>query len=213
MQELPKIETFEYDITNEIKTKEANIRDIAVSNGVIENKEEDNSKNKNMILISISAFLILISVISVLVYYLYMQNKEEVAPVKIIQKNENGFREEDLSSKLPFLYGKVGRFITKGEETPHGFSLTLDNYNEVFAFMLKNENQFSDELSDLLKVNLYMSTTSAPLSFTDVTVNNQNMRILTNGSSTIVYSFLNTEYLLLSTSTDAILSMRSAIIK
>lgn len=213
MQELPKIETFEYDITNEIKTKEANIRDIAVSNGTIENKEEDNSRNKNLMLISVSAFLILISVISVIVYFLYSQKQETLPAPKVAQRSANGFKEKDLSSRLPLLYEKVGRFITKGEETPYGFSLSLDNYNEVFAFMLKNENQFSDELSKLLKVNLYMSTSSALLSFTDITINNQNMRTLTNGSSTIVYSFLNTEYLLLSTSTEGILSMRSAIIK
>lgn len=213
MQELPKIETFEGDITNEIKTKEANIRDIAVSNGSIENKAEDTSKNKNVVLISISAFLILISVISVLVYYLYAQKEEVVPTPKVVQKSATGFKEKDLSSKLPLLYGKVGRFLKKGEETPYGFSISLDNYNEVFAFMLKNEDQFSDELSNLLKVDLYMSTTSAPLSFSDITINNQNMRELTNGSSTIVYSFLNTEYLLLSTSTEGILSMRSAILK
>lgn len=212
MSELPKIETFEGDITNEIRTKEANIRDIAVSNGAIENKEENKTANKNLIMISVSVVLILISTLSVTLYFM-SQEKEVAQPPKVTQKNPSGFREKDLSSKLLFLYSKVGNAISKGEETPYGYILELANYNEVFAFTLKNETAFSKELADLLKVNIESSTTTPWPTFNDVTISNQNMRVLTSTSSDIVYSFLNGKYLLISTSTEGILSMRSAIIK
>lgn len=215
MNELPKIETFEYDITNEIKTKEANIRDIAASSNSVGTKVESGTAKKTKGLLIASFVLIILSVLGTLGYVFYIQSADQVTAPQVVTLHDTGSKEKDLSNSLPLFYNRVGRFVTKAEQTPSGYNLTITSYSEVFAFMLKNENAFAKELAPLLKVKLdsQTGTTTPQLIFTDMTVSNQNMRVLSVGSSTLIYSFLNTDHLLLSTTPEGILAMRSAILK
>jgi hypothetical protein len=79
--------------------------------------------------------------------------------------------------------------------------------------MLKNEDLYADELAFAIGSPREVSTSSLPFIFTDVTRNNQNMRVGTSGSSTIIYAFVNTNTLVISSSTEGILALRGGILR
>ena len=57
------------------------------------------------------------------------------------------------------------------------------------------------------------STTTQAFSFKDITINNQNMRIATSASSTVIYAFIGSEALVFSSTTEGILLLRSDILR
>jgi hypothetical protein len=99
------------------------------------------------------------------------------------------------------------------DTTQLGSVLTLTSYSPVFAFMIKNESTIASEvMADEIK-KFENSTTTPNLTFVDQTISNQNMRVLTVGSSTFVYAFFGEGYMAISNNTENILQMRGAIIK
>ena len=140
----------------------------------------------------------------------------------------------------------IGQYVTKIDKRGKGFILTLSSYSAVFSYMLRNENDFADELARALGVprsdkpitrevvvsktgtttgatgtssvtvvtTLGTTTetfTPSPFVFTDITVSNQNMRIATSASSTVVYAFIGTQKLLIASSIEELLSLRSSL--
>jgi hypothetical protein len=77
--------------------------------------------------------------------------------------------------------------------------------------MLRNENLYADEIAKSLGKPRDPNT--EPFVFTDVTSNNQNMRVGTSASSTIVYAFAKPEILLISSTVEGLLALRSVILR
>ena len=215
MSDLPIVDTFEYDISQEIKNKGATISDIASASITIENKPELSETKNSSVLIIFSVIFLFLSIIGVIWYMLSIQNQNKTPVINnTVDKNAIATTTASVSLTLqnmfPSLNENVGRFISKINKSSAGYDLTLDNYSQVFAFIIKNENSFAVDSAKLFNIELLDSTT---LNFEDTTIMNQNMRVLNTGSSTIIYTFINDNHLLLSTNTEGILQMRSAIIK
>jgi hypothetical protein len=107
----------------------------------------------------------------------------------------------------------VGPSIGTIQKSEYGYVVNLASYPDVFAYMLKNEERYADELAYAVGSPRDTSTTTPPFSFTDVTINNQNMRVGVSGESTVVYAFVNTKVLLISSTTEGILALRGAILR
>lgn len=90
--------------------------------------------------------------------------------------------------------------------------MQLLSYTNVFAYMIKNESAFADELAIAIGSPREAGTTTVPYTFSDVTILNQNMRVGTSGESSVVYAFVNAKTLLVSSSTQGILTLRSGIL-
>lgn len=223
---IPNIDTFEQDIREEIKNKEATVGDIASAGGEIGNSLSKNNSfspnQKSSRRFYISAIIIFILIVGGFSYlgYLYIKQqptkKEDVIKIVDTQINlEN--TPEIISKKLndfsPSLSVGVSRFTTKVDNTPYGIILSLNSYEPVFAFMIKSETEIAKDVLALELKDFENSTTTPDLTFIDNTKSNQNMREVTIGSTTLVYAFINDQYLTFASSTEGILKMRGTIIK
>lgn len=217
MNEIPKIETFEHDIVEEVQSKNTSIADLASYSGKLNNNEKEKSRKINFILMTISILLIILSLVVIVVYLISSKNTSSTTQT-VTENNQNKFQiNEGSKNKIvtlfPNLNANVGMFISNFEVTPFGYIVTLSDFRQVYAFIIKNENVFAEDAINSFAINPGENITKNDLVFKDITESNQNMRILEINGITIVYSWLNNEHLLISKSINGILSMRSAIIK
>lgn len=205
---IPNVDTFEHDIADEIKNREASISDIASASGDVGSGQKTR-EGSNLFFILGGVFIF--AVICVLAGLLYFTTRSPaiIRPLAPIPVTSTSL----LFSLSPALSDGISDSVRDVKKTPYGYTIMLSSYTSAFAYMIKNENSYADEMALSLGVPRDTSTTTSPFSFTDVTINNQNMRVGTSGSSTIVYAFVNAKALLVSTSTQGILLQESDILQ
>lgn len=220
---IPNIDTFEHDIREEIKNREASVGDIASASGSVGNTIPNISPTSNSSKeLLIFAGIMLLFILSGFGYlsYVYIVEKpvtKEQAALILEKKEKDANTEKIISEKLnkisPSLSAGVSHFTSKIDTTPLGSVLTINDYTAVFAFMIKNEPKVAGDVF-ASEIGEYAFSTSTPdLTFKDETKSNQNMRVLIVSSSTFVYAFFGEDYLAISNSVENILQMRGAIIK
>lgn len=241
------VETFEHDIADEIRQKEASITDIASAVGEIGNKPKEEEVNHSSLIISIVTILVLCGIGGILfVGYLYYSGQyDPFAPstktLEALNKREV-VPAVTLLSLSPTLDKNIGDYLTNVQKVKSGYTITVTSYSPVFSYMIKNEVNYRDELAKA--VNTYVkaksdfattssiTSSSTPIStstqslltttnntevmdvgygaFSDITINNQNMRMATTASGTVIYAFIGTQYLVISSSTDGILALKAS---
>ncbi|MEN9337841.1 MAG: hypothetical protein RIQ41_155 [Candidatus Parcubacteria bacterium] len=209
---IPTIDTFEHDIAEEIKTKEATLTDIASATGEVGNLPEQPKRSMNSLwLLLIVAALALIALTGW--YFLStsgpLPKKEVVQQVADSSPQQSGLPLRRISTYLDDAFGGNVKSIS---QSPYGYTLTLYAYTPVFAYMIKNESIYANELADALNSPKEQSATTTPFIFSDLTVSNQTMRVGVSGSSTVIYAFVNAQTLIMSSSTESILTLRNAIL-
>ena len=204
---VPNVDTFEHDIAEEIRTKEASLTDIASAGGDVKNATPAQTSN----LLVILGLIFILAVIGSVAWLLYLQVRP-TAPqedTNLPGQTESGATIQSIS---PTIADAVGPSFGKVTKSEYGYSVKILSYSEVYSYMLRNEAKYADELGLLVGSPRDTGTTSLPFSFTDTTLSNQNMRVGTSGSSTVVYAFVNGTTLLVSSSTSGILALRSGIL-
>lgn len=247
----PKIETFEKNIADEIRQRETSVSDFAtvIDDGkkADEQVEVKNDKHLSVLLIVVS-ILIFCAIAGILAGgYLYATGKFDpfqpsASEVEALQEQEKQKTAASLTTLSPTLDSAIGRFVTKTEKTNKGVVLYLSSYPPVFAYMLKNESLYADELAKAVSIardtkgvkketvitqtstttdgtatTTIVATSSEvyfapPFVFTDITLSNQNMRRAVSASSTIVYAFLGTQAVVIASSTEGVLSLRGTVL-
>lgn len=207
---IPNIDTFEHDISEEIKTKEATIGDIASAGGDLGNASVPTS-SASTLLISLGIIL-LIAVIAIAAFF-FIRISQQPFAAPDTGSNTQSSGETDAGDVSYAIDEAVGTSVGIVRKSEYGYTMELLSYPDVFAYMLKNEQKYADELARAVGSPRDTSTTTPPFYFMDVTMNNQNMRVGTSGSSTIVYAFVNTKLLLISSSAEGILALRGAILR
>lgn len=201
------VDTFEHDIAEEIKSKEATITDIASAGGEVTNTPNTGTSR---ILITLGGFSILaILVLFVTIFIVYNKNATPNTAVTPSLPDTN----TRLLAISPSIYGAIGGNIVRVIKSEYGYSMSIVEYTPVFAYMIKNEDAYADELALAVNAPRDMSTTTSPFLFSDVTLNNQNMRVGISGESSVVYAFVNASTLLVSSSTQGIIALRGAILR
>ncbi len=145
---MPTVETFEHDIANEIRHKEASITDIVTATNDIGNIDDSIKKN-NTPLIIIVALLTMIGILGVgaIGYFYYTGNVvQKPASNQIVTESSQSKKNSSLSSISPSIDNAIGSFLTNPQKTKDGYSITINSYSPVFAYMLKNEKAFGSEL-------------------------------------------------------------------
>lgn len=207
---IPNVDTFEHDISEEIKTKEATMGDIASASGDLGNTpEQTSSVSTLMIVLGIILFIAVIAVAAL--FFIRISQEPALPPLSGNTAQTTGNTGAgDVSYTID---QAVGTSIGTVQKSEYGYSVQILSYSDVFAYMLKNEQRYADELARAVGSPRDTSTTTPPFAFTDITINNQNMRVGTSGSSTVVYAFVNMKTLLISSSTEGILALRGAILR
>ncbi len=259
---VPTVDTFEHDIADEIRHKEASIEDIASATGNIGNDpSKDVPEKGNSSLFGIVVILILCGLAgaSYLGYLYFIEgpasDKEKAQAIVAQQKKLKPSIELSIVSK--YLSASVGTFLNNVEKTNMGYSIDVVSYSPVFAYMIKNEKDFANEIGIAVGNNhtikpkatstppvipvvnnnattststpktatstKVIATTTAVVAnteeelptsyvFSDITISNQNMRVATTIYGTVAYAFIGTKKLVISSSTDGILKLRSSIL-
>ncbi len=277
-----KVETFEHDISDEIRRKEATLAEIQeVTNHT--NPSDSLPQKKAPILLIILGTLLILTFCGIggLAYY-YFTNPllpPSAQSVPIYESNIPKMLLE-VTKLSPTLGGEIGRFVSLVEKKDKGYILSINSYSVVFAYMIRNEPAYIDELLMLFPENsaaasssqqlvitstttLQKSTTtpttststststkgllratstkvtsktpiktasssekiiekelpSTPLEslptsyFSDLTVDNQNMRVYKKNDKTVIYAFVGDTTILISNTPSGILQLKSAILK
>lgn len=207
---IPNIDTFEHDIAEEIKKKEATIGDIAAASGDIGNTSNPPASLSTLVVSLGILFLIAVALIGVILFMKYSKTPVSSPATTQTTTTPPGLQ---MGSISPTLDSAIGASVGNVKRLEYGYTIEILSYSDVFAYMLKNESRYADELAEAVGSPRDTSTTIQPFAFSDVTMNNQNMRVGTSGSSTVVYAFVNTSHLLISPNTEGILSLRSAILR
>lgn len=261
---VPKVDTFEGDISEEIKRKEASATEISAASNNVGNDEVILPKRKPVFLISVIVFFVLGLVGFGSLAYFYF-NDSILSPTKqdtSINPSDVPKNIAEMKNVSPTLASAIGRFVTRVEKKEQGYIITINDYSSVFAYMTRNESTYLGELSLLFSPQktiqnnvpqassslqiknatttissstqkIALATTTAKIStstlstttpilvpeqdllesnFYDVTISNQNMRILIDGNNTIVYAFVDNTTVLISNSKEGILALKGAIV-
>lgn len=146
---IPKVDTFEGDISYEIKRKEASLTEIsAASNNIGNNDDIVLPKKTPVFLITLVIFFILcvIGIGSLAYFYLNDSILSPTAEDTRILQSAIPKNKADLKSISPTLSNEIGRFVTGIEKRDQGYIITIREYSPVFAYMTRNENNYIGEL-------------------------------------------------------------------
>jgi hypothetical protein len=258
---VPGVDTFEHDIADELRQKDASITSIAAAGTEIGNKPEGSAVLQGVEHVHMPVLLLIVGVLIVCAIlgigamgYLYSTGvfdpfsqtpkaSELRVPVPPPVKQVSG-----LHALSPALESSIGSYITDFQKQKSGYSMKLNSFGPVFSYVTRNEDVYMPELALSLgtqkpstgtvpKVSLLATgtpsiiqggtstkgtttvatgtvVTEEPVAphYTDVTLNDQNMRVWTDGTVTVVYAFIDARYFLISGSTSGILELRSAIL-
>lgn len=244
------VDTFEHDIADEIRHKEASIADIASAVGDIGNENtEEEKKNPVMIIGFFVVLFLLLGGISYGGYTYYaitQKQKESIKTTLTTPKKTDGIL---LSSLSPTLDQAIGMHLTGIQKTNKGYTATITSYSPVFSYMVKNEKAFAEEIANALgntkilqektasstlivSTSTTVSTTTSTLTsstttssaiieetpqtdyiFSDITVSNQNIRIAKTIYGTVAYAFIGTQKLIIASSVENLLALRSTLTK
>lgn len=253
---IQKVDTFEHDISDEIRLKDASLSSIATAVGDIGNTAEIKPKAPIFVIVVIILFICGVIGASFVgyTYYKEVKAREVAATTKINQKNIPR-NPVSLTSISPTLDTAIGAYVSGVKKSDYGYTIMLANYSPVFLYMVKNEGEYIEDLSLLFKkkisdkkatstketlpaiatikpIALATSTLTSTSSlsngttstssleslpvlpvFEDVTLSNQNMRVWKYGADVVVYAFINQKALVISSSTEGVLELRSAILR
>lgn len=204
---VPNVNTFEHDIAEEITHREATVTDIASASGDIQNIPNQQLQTSKLFFVLGGVAVAAVIIVMAALFFSSSQSTSQT----IVTPSTNENPDNDLLSLSLNLRDNIGSHIGSVQKSEYGYTLTVLNYSSVFAHMIKNENAYADELAIALGVQ-ETATTSPVYTFTDITINNQNMRVGTSGSSTVVYAFVNTKHLLISPTPEGILALRGVIL-
>ena len=188
---MPKVDTFEGDISQEIKRKEASLAEIsAASNDVGNNDDLELPKKRPMLFITLIVFLILcILGLGGLAYFYFTDPILSPPPGGVpIQQNAIPKSTADIKNISPVLAEQIGRFVTHVEKKDTGYIITINNYSAVFAYMTRNEKEYIEDLGALF-ASLSVATSTKVNASTTVTTPRpapQSTSTLSTSSSTKV---------------------------
>lgn len=215
---LPSIQTFEGDISEEIKDKETTMTDIIAAHKTKDIEIQQARQKTNLFFFLVLFFIIGLAVVVAGAYFLYTKTgPTQAIPQEIPQPITEVVPISSVSilQILPETGAAINRFIRSIQKENGGYIVTITDYASVYGYLLQNEQSFGLEAHLLL--NTPSETETPPLEtivFTDITQANQDMRVYTSNEDLyVVYGFIGTSTLLLSPSPEDFLTLRSGILK
>ncbi len=149
-----KVETFEHNIAEEIKRKEATAAQIASVSNTVENNPTPETvptaKKKTPIFLITVGVLFVFSILGLggLGYFYFTDTLlPPSAGAQIITKEQIPKELSDLNALSLTLGTEIGRYVTSVEKQQAGYIITINSYSPVFSYMVKNEDAYIQELA------------------------------------------------------------------
>jgi hypothetical protein len=143
---IPKVETFENNIAQEIKRKEASLTEISSASNNVGNDPVELPKKAPVFFVALVIFFILCLLGFGMVIYFSMTTGGNISPTNtppLVQTQATS----SLETLSPTLSNQIGRFVTSVEKKKDGYIITINDYSSVFAYMTRNESEYIEELS------------------------------------------------------------------
>lgn len=146
---MPKVETFEHNIAEEIKMKEASLTEISAASNNVGNDPIELPKKTPVFFIALVTFFILCLLGFGMLGYFYFTSltpsqTQVSTPTSTIPKVSS-----DITTLSPTLSNQIGRFVTRVDKKEQGYILTINSYSSVFAYMTRNESSYIEELASV----------------------------------------------------------------
>lgn len=160
-----KVDTFEQDIAEEIKRKEASMSEIAVASSATSNPSADivelPKKPPVFFYALITVFSLSLFGIGLLSYF-YFTKMEEIAPLpkESVTPLATPKTTTTIETLSPTLASQLSRFITSVDKKDLGYVITINDYGAVFSYMSRNEENYAKELLSVLNESTTSSTTN-----------------------------------------------------
>lgn len=175
------IDTFEHDVAEEVKTKEASVVTIASASNDVGNPTDPSpivpafskpevpssggfwSEHRQQITIIVGIVFCILLISLAAWYYVTQIQSNTAAPTQnpALGTTTPSITQNTaltISSLSPVLQGAIGDFVSSIQKTDTGYILTLESFSPVYVYMLKNEKAYVDELSFSLQQPQNMTT-------------------------------------------------------
>lgn len=144
-----KVDTFERDIAEEIKRKDASLTEISAASNNVGNEEAiPQKKSSVLIFVLLGVFVLALCGLAGVAYFYFTdpllppsQGSVAIKPADVPKINT------DLMKLSPTLANQVGTFVTSVEKRERGYVVNISSYSSVFAYVTRNENAFISELA------------------------------------------------------------------
>jgi hypothetical protein len=183
----PKVDTFEHDIADEIRRKEASLAEIQAVSKQNSPAEVAPPKKLPWMTITLSVLLVasLLGIAGVAYYYFNDSLLPPSAEEKKITKDDTPKITADLTKLSPTLNTGIGRFVSMVEKKDSGYILTITDYSAVFGYMTRNENTYIEELLSAFGT-ATQTASSTPQAISQAQVTTPSIvATTTNGTSTV----------------------------
>lgn len=146
---MPKVETFEHNIAEEIKMKEASLTEISAASNDVGNDPVELPKKTPVFFIALVTFFILCLLgFGMLGYFYFTSLTPSQAQVSTPTPTTPKIS-SDITTLSPTLSNQIGRFVTHIDKKEQGYILTINSYSSVFAYMTRNESSYIEELASV----------------------------------------------------------------
>lgn len=163
---IPKVDTFEHDISDEIRRKEASLTEISAASNDIGNNDSDvtTSQGKPIFMIALIVFFVLsLAGFGVLGYFYYTDTQKATSTPPATNEQTSKVTQPNLEKISPTLASNISTFVTGVEKKERGYILTIGDYSQVFAYMTRNENDYIEDLAALFpQINPSATSTTTP---------------------------------------------------
>lgn len=148
---MPKVETFEHNIVEEIKRKDASLTEISAASNNVGNDPVILPKQKPIFLIVLGVLFIVFLGALIGIWYFYFTDSLLPPSQGEQQLSTNSVPKvpADLKTLSPALAQEIGRFVKSVEKKDRGYVLTITEYAPVFAYITRNETSYIEELANL----------------------------------------------------------------
>jgi hypothetical protein len=149
---LQNIDTFEQDVAQELKKKEATMRKVATAANDVKNVQPV-AKKTSLLPVVLVFFFLLILIAGGTLGYLYYERQQAPAPVaQQAPPSKPELLAKSLAELSPRFPDAMGIFVTDVKKNENGYTLTLSAFSPIYSYMLKNESVYADDVAKALGV-------------------------------------------------------------
>ncbi len=162
----PKVDTFQQDIADEIKRKDASLADISAASNNIGNHPEDTAKKPAPVFLITLVTLFIFGMFGI-VGLAYFYFTDSLLPPSAQSVEVTPDQVPKIIAALPTLSStlntQIGRYVTAVEKKDTGYIITINSYSPVFSYMVRNENEYIEELAQVISPAPLIATTTRPV--------------------------------------------------
>lgn len=195
---IPIIRTLESDILDQVKAGELDQRKILTEQldskplygGDIYAAADKVAKRKKIILYS-SLVLTILLVVGGILFYNYWSNLKNQTPTAEVPIKK--YTVNDIWINPPI---QLVNYTGEATTTKDSIIVKIKDFNSLYYYSLNNETIFNQVAKDLYNYNTLGN-------FSDISIENNDLRIADGGNGPLVYGFLDKNYLIVSNGIDS----------